>query len=188
MKRIAKWLLYIMMVVFLMGCIRKADQTDDTENIKDGAELVISSLSENTAGANGLEDLRELYIHFPQTANYQKAISFIQESELPYVEGKQNGSRTIKIALEKPDTEDTVVSTFEDYDYIEVSYLYPKEENDDNDEVDKYFFVGICYVSSRGKYQLESHAESTFITRDGEVIDYQMDRQEQMYFLKEHTD
>lgn len=43
------------------------------------------------------------------------------------------------------------------------------------------FFTGIIYVSAEEKYQLESHTESTFITMDGEVIDSQMNRQEQMY-------
>ena len=189
MKRVIRCFLYIMMFVFLTGCAGKADQRDHTEEIKDGADSVAASFSENPAGTNEPEALRKLYVDFPQTANYQEAVSVIQESELPYAEKKQNGSRYIKIALEKSDTamEDAASNTFEDYDYIEISYLYPKQENDNNDELEKYSFAGILYVSSKGNYQLESHAESTFITMEGEVIDSGMDRQEQVDFLKEHT-
>ena len=108
---------------------------------------------------------------------------------MPYSEKKKNGSRQIKISLKKSDTaiEDSAINIFKDYDYIEVDYMYPKLENDKNDELDQYFFTGIIYVSAEGKYQLESHTESRFITMDGEVIDSQMNRQEQMYFLENHT-
>ncbi|MEY8338879.1 hypothetical protein AALB16_12800 [Lachnospiraceae bacterium 62-35] len=158
------------------------------EEIKDGAEFVIAPLSKNITSTNELEVLGRLYIDFPQTANYQEAISFIQESELPYSEKKENGNRRIKIALKEFDTEieTPAVNTFKDYDYIEVNYMYPKQENDRHDDLDKYFFAGIFYVSAEGKYQLESHAENTFITMDGEVIDSQMNRQEQMDFLENH--
>ena len=158
------------------------------EGIKEGTEFVIDRLSENTTSE--LEILRKLYIDFPQTAGYQEAISFIQKLGLPYSEKKQTGSRYIKIALKKSDTaiEDSADNTFKDYDYIEVTYLYPKQENDNLDELDKYFFSGIIYISSEGHYQLESHMESTFITTDGEIIDSKMNSQEQIYFLENHTD
>ncbi len=158
--------------------------------IADGAEFVTGILSGNVTNTDGLEILRKLYIDFPQDASYQEAISFIQESGLPYSERKLNGSRYIKIALEKPDTfiETPVINTFKNYDYIEASYMYPKKENNNNDELDKYFFAGIIYVSAGG-YQLESHDNSTFITnKDGEIADSKMDRQEQMYFLESHTE
>lgn len=158
--------------------------------IADGAEFVTGILSGNITNTDGLEILRKLYIDFPQTASYQEAISFIQKSGLPYSEKKLNGSRYIKIALEKPDTfiETPAINTFKDYDYIEASYMYPKQENNNNDELDKYFFAGIIYVPAGGGYQLESHDRSTFITKDGEVADSQMDRQEQIYFLENHTE
>lgn len=156
--------------------------------IEDGAEFVTGTLSGNITNTDGIGLLHKLYIDFPQTASYQEAISFIQESGLPYSEKKLNGSRYIKVALEKSDTfiETPAVNTFKDYDYIEVSYMYPKQENN-NDELDKYFFAGIIYVSAEGKYQLESHVRNTFITQDGEVLDSKMDRKEQIYFLKNHT-
>jgi len=160
------------------------------KGIGDGAEFVTGTLSGNITNTDGLEILRKLYIDFPQDASYQEAISFVQESGLPYSERKLNGSRYIKIALEKHDTfiETPVVDTFKNYDYIKASYMYPKKENSNNDELDKYFFAGIIYVSAGG-YQLESHDNSTFITnKDGEIADSKMDRQEQMYFLESHTE
>lgn len=168
------------------------------EGVKDGAEFIIdapnphtkdSPLPESITDTSELGLLRKLYIDFPQTANYQEAISFIQESDLPYSEKKRNGSRNIKIALNKYDAviEDTAIDTFKEYDYIMVDYMYPKMEDDNHDELNKYLFRGIIYVSAEGRYQLESHVENTYITTDGEVIDSLMNREEQMHFLENHT-
>lgn len=147
------------------------------------------SSSENTISISGLETLRRLYIDYPQTADYQKAISFIRKSGLPYSEVRQNGSRVVKIALEKSDTAFDPIHTYQQYDYIEVNYMYPKLENDENDELDKYYFTGIIYTTSaERKYQLSSYASGTFLSRDDEFIDTSMNREEQMDFLKKELD
>lgn len=190
MTKTGKLILLIIAAVFLTGCVKKTDQGDAlTGSVsEDGADTVITPLSEDMTATGELEILRKLYIDFPQRASYEEALSFVGESELPYWEKKENGSRRIIITLEQSDTamEEPDVNTLRDYDYIEISYMYPKQEDDRNDELDKYFFAGILYISSEGKYQLESHGESTFITADGEVIDSQMNRQDQIGFLEDH--
>ncbi|MBT9775435.1 hypothetical protein GPL15_02795 [Clostridium sp. MCC353] len=132
------------------------------------------------------DTLQKLYIDYPQTAGYREAVAFIRESELPYSEKKLNGSRIIKIALEESGTDISLpaVDTFRDYDYILVDYLYPKQENNRTDNLDSYIFAGISYITSNGNFLLESHAENVFITKDGELLDFDTSstRQEQMSF------
>lgn len=160
------------------------------EGIEDGAEFIIDiSDTEPIMSTSEIDMLRNLYVDFPQSANYQEAIAFIQESGLPYSEKKFTGSRHIKIALKESDTviEEPVEETFKDYDYIVIDYMYPKMEDGRNDELDKYLFTGIAYLSAEGKYQLESHIDNNYISTDQATLDSLMNRQEQMHFLKNHT-
>ncbi len=190
MKGARKLILLITAVIFLTGCAGTTDHmetTEETQDLNEESSPESPSSPENIEDTDGLAALRGLYVDFPQTANYPDAVAFIQESQLPYSETKQNGSRLIKIALKKSDTDIDPADTFKEYDYIEILYTYPKMENDDLDQLDHYLFAGISYVSSEGNYVLSSHAETTHITRDGEVVDSRRDRREQMDFLENHT-
>ena len=203
MRNFRNFILFITTVLFLSGCAQKADFTEPAQEkqafkkeeadrqSEDGAESETPPASppENQTLSSEPDPLRRLYIDFPQTAAYQEAISFIEASGMPYSEKKENGGRLIKIAENQADAliEEPCAQTFQEYDYIEIYYMYPKQ-HDGPEEPEQYFFTGIHYISSEGRYQLSSHTETSFITKDGEVIDSQMNRREQIGFLENHTD
>ncbi|NBI72254.1 hypothetical protein D3Z50_14520 [Clostridiaceae bacterium] len=200
MRNFRNYTLFIMTALFLSGCAQKAGSAEEQQTVreeetnrhaKDGAESETppGSPPDHQAFLSEPEPLRRLYIDFPQTASYQEAIAFIQASGLPYSEKKENGGRLIKIAENKADAaiETPAARTFQEYDYIEIYYMYPKQEPDGPDDLKPYVFTGILYISAEGQYQLSSHAESVFITKDAEVIDSQMNRQEQIEFLENHA-
>lgn len=180
-------------------CFLLISQLTACSNIKETAEIstteqTTQAMTEATSvptteAVSEYDTLRKLYVDFPQTASYQEALSFIQESGLPYIENKMTGFITFEISTveSNPSIGEPGMVPSRDYDYIWIDYMCPKQEDRYNAELEKYIFTGIGYVPAEGTYVLESHADNTLIMMDGEMIDSAMNRQEQMHFLNSRT-
>ncbi len=160
------------------------ESTVQTEEIK------YSSISEIQ-----LDDLQQLYLDFDSSLSYPDAIEYVTNTGLPYSEEKYNGSRQIQVAF----TEGCTAQKYkeESGDHLTIIYVYPKDENSSNDELDKYLFGTCSYIPADSSLQLIEHNNGyyfsiyepgNYISKLGTQLelDSSMTREEQMlyYFNK----
>lgn len=147
-----------------------------TENEED-LEEKYSSLTEIE-----LDELQQLYVDFDSSLSYSDAIDYITATGLPYSEEKYNGSRTIQVAFTEGCTAQKYMK--ENGDYLTITYIYPKDENSINDELDKYIFDTCCYVPYDSSLTLREHTDGHYIFKLGSdlELDSSMSKTEQMLF------
>lgn len=142
-----------------------------------------------------LDDLQQLYIDFDSSLSYSDAIAYVESTDLPYSAVKYNGSRTIQVAF----SEGATVQKYrkESGDYVEITYVYPQNENSANDDLGKYTFGTCVYRPSSSSLSLIEHVNGSFfsyhaagnyISRLGSDLglDTSMTKEEQMlYYFNE---
>lgn len=145
-----------------------------------------------------LDALQQLYLDINSSWSYSDALDYVISTGLPYSDEKYNGSRTIQVAF----TEGCTVQKYkkESGDYIIIDYVYPKGENNSNDELDKYLFGTCCYcpidsdlelIEHKNGYYFSYYEPGNYISKLGAKLelDSSMTKEEQMlYYFNEGLD
>lgn len=108
------------------------------------------------------DSLQQLYLDIDSEMNYSEMIELVKSCGLPYSEEKYNGSRKIQVAFLEENTDQKYMDS--NGDYIEIIYLYPKNENSNNDVLEKYFFGTCVYVPCDCSMELISHVSGSYFS------------------------
>ena len=136
-----------------------------------------------------LDKLQQLYLDFDSSWSYPDAVNYIISTELPYSEEKYNGSRTIQVAFTEGCTAQKYMK--ESGDYLTITYIYPKDENSINDELNKYNFGTCGYFPASSALQLIEHKAGyyfsiyepgNYILGTKEEINSSITKEEQMLY------
>ncbi len=178
----------ILLMSFVSACL-VFSACSNTKSIKE-PEVKYSSLSEVK-----LDDLQQLYVEFDSSLSYPEAVAFVEARGLPYSVEKNNGSRTIQVAF----AEGATVQKYKKVsgDYVELIYIYPKNENSINDDLEKYIFGTCFYCPTDSSLSLIEHVNGSYFSyfKAGNYIsnlgsdlglDIAMTKEEQMlYYFNE---
>ena len=182
MKRMLLITVIAALFISLVSCGRPRDEAPP--------EPRYSSLSEIE-----LDELQRLYIEFDSSFSFSEALEYVEASGLPYSSVKYNGSREIQVAL----TEGATAQKYKKVagDYLEIIYVYPKNENSSNDVLEKYSFGTCVYCPASSSLSLIEHVNGHYFsyTKAGNYIsklgnnlglDTAMTKEEQMlYYFNE---
>lgn len=171
------------------------EKPNETETENPPSEMPSNSNEETEeySSLSGIEldELQQLYLNFDSSLSYSDAVNYIINTGLPYSEEKYNGSRTIQVAFTEGCTAQKYMK--ESGDFLTITYVYPKDENSINDELDKYNFGTCCYVPSDSDLQLIEHKNGYYYSynKSGNYIsklgndlglDTSMSKEEQMQY------
>lgn len=134
------------------------------ETQKEESEVKMESKTLQSDSKNSIEydSLQQLYLDIDSEMNYSEMIELVKTCGLPYSEEKYNGSRKIQVAFLDENTDQKYTDS--SGDYIEIIYLYPKNENSKNDVLEKYFFGTCVYVPCDCSITLISHVSGSYFS------------------------
>jgi len=145
-------------------------ETDDSgESAPDEAKSTVEKPieAEATVESNAetpveYDELQQLYLSIDSNMNYAEMIELVQSTGLPYSEEKYNGSRTIQVAF----AEEVTAQKYKDEsdDYLEIVYVYPKDENSSNDVLEKYSFGTCAYNPDDCSLTLINHVSGSYFS------------------------
>lgn len=134
---------------------------DISENAQ-STEKPVDEFESNTEAPVEYDELQQLYLSIDSNMNYAEMIELVQSTGLPYSEEKHNGSRTVQVAF----AEEVTAQKHKDEsgDYLEIVYVYPKDENSSNDVLEKYSFGTCAYNPDDCSLTLINHVSGSYFS------------------------
>ncbi len=134
----------------------------ETQKEESGVKTESEHLQSDSKNSIEYDSLQQLYLDIDPEMNYSEMIELVKTCGLPYSEEKYNGSRKIQVAFLDENTDQKYSDS--GGDYIEIIYLYPKNENSKNDVLEKYFFGTCVYVPCDCSIELISHVSGSYFS------------------------
>lgn len=136
----------------------KAEILEDVQS----TESLIDESKDNEEIPVEYDVLQQLYLSIGSDTNYAEMIELVQSTGLPFSEEKNNGSRTVQVAFADDATAQKHMD--EGGDYLEIIYVYPKNENSSNDVLEKYTFGTCVYHPDNCSLSLISHVSGSYFS------------------------
>lgn len=138
-------------------------ENKDSQNKNKNEPVTYDSLSQVQ-----IDKLQQLYLDFDSSFSFAEASEYIANVGLPYSDVKYNGSRAFQIAFTDGCTDQKYKK--ENGPYIVINYEYVKDENGNNDDLEKYSFSS-CQYFPDSYFSYAEYRESTCISRLGSILE-----------------
>lgn len=154
--------------VLLYPKIADSENKDSQKNLSDNAKNENEPVTYDSLSQVQIDKLQQLYLDFDSSFSYTEASEYISNVGLPYSDIKYNGSRVFQIAFTDGCTDQKYKK--ESGPYIVINYEYAKNENGNNDDLEKYSFSS-CQYFPDSYFSYAEYKELTCISRLGSILE-----------------